>query len=339
MKVLVTGGAGYIGSHTTLCLLEEGHDVVVFDNLANSSIESLRRVQELTGRMVEFREGDLLDTTALDAVLSGGTFDAVIHFAGLKAVGESVANPLMYYKTNVVGTLNLLQSMENAGVRQLVFSSSATVYGASENVPLPESSPLDATNPYGRTKEQIEDILTDLSAADPRWSIAVLRYFNPAGAHESGRIGEDPRGVPNNLVPFVAQVAVGRRDKVKVFGRDYPTPDGTGVRDYIHVMDLAEGHLSALRYLEDRTGAFRWNLGTGQGSSVLEVIDAFSLAAAHAVIFEFAPRRPGDAALSYADVSAAQSELGWTAKRNLNQMCEDHWKWQRENPLGFESGN
>ncbi|MET3708937.1 UDP-glucose 4-epimerase [Arthrobacter sp. UYEF6] len=339
MKVLVTGGAGYIGSHTTLCLLEEGHDVVVFDNLANSSIESLRRVQELTGRMVEFREGDLLDTTALDAVLSGGSFDAVIHFAGLKAVGESVDNPLMYYKTNVVGTLNLLQSMEAAGVRQLVFSSSATVYGASENVPLPESSPLDATNPYGRTKEQIEDILTDLSAADSRWSIAMLRYFNPAGAHESGRIGEDPRGIPNNLVPFVAQVAVGRRDKVKVFGRDYPTPDGTGVRDYIHVMDLAEGHLSALRYLEDRTGAFRWNLGTGQGSSVLEVIEAFASAAGRPVPFEFAPRRPGDAALSYADVTAAQAELGWTAKRNLNEMCQDHWKWQRENPLGFEAAN
>lgn len=339
MKVLVTGGAGYIGSHTTLALLEAGHDVAVFDNLANSSVESLRRVQELTGRPVEFREGDLLDSDALDSVLSAGSFDAVVHFAGLKSVGESVAKPLTYYTTNVVGTLNLLKSMDAAGVRQLVFSSSATVYGASEDVPLPESSPLDATNPYGRTKEQIEDILTDLSAADSRWSIALLRYFNPVGAHESGRIGEDPRGMPNNLVPFVAQVAVGRREKVSVFGNDYPTPDGTGVRDYIHVMDLADGHLAALRYLDGRTGAFRWNLGTGQGSSVLEVIDSFGAAAGCAVPFEFAARRPGDAAISFADVSAANAQLGWKAKRNLSQMCQDHWKWQSANPLGFASEN
>lgn len=339
MKVLVTGGAGYIGSHTTLCLLEEGHDVVVFDNLSNSSVESIRRVEEATGGAVDFREGDLLDVAALDGVLSESSFDAVIHFAGLKAVGESVANPLMYYKTNVVGTLNLLQSMDAAGIRRLVFSSSATVYGASENVPLLECSPLDATNPYGRTKEQIEDILTDLSNADPDWSIALLRYFNPAGAHESGRFGEDPRGLPNNLVPFVAQVAVGRREKVKVFGNDYPTPDGTGVRDYIHVMDLAEGHMAALRYLAGRTGAFRWNLGTGQGSSVLEVIEAFSVVAGRTLPYEFAPRRAGDAAVSYADVSAAQADLGWTATRNLAQMCQDHWKWQSENPFGFKSGS
>lgn len=339
MKVLVTGGAGYIGSHTTLRLLEEGYDVVVFDNLGNSSVESIRRVEELTGRTVEFREGDLLDTAALDSVLSGHSFDAVIHFAGLKAVGESVRNPLVYYKTNVVGTLNLLQAMDAADVRQLVFSSSATVYGASEDVPLPESTPLDATNPYGRTKEQIEDILSDLSAADPRWSIALLRYFNPAGAHESGRIGEDPRGVPNNLVPFVAQVAVGRREAVKVFGNDYPTPDGTGVRDYIHVMDLAEGHLAALRYLNNRTGAFRWNLGTGHGSSVLEVIEAFGAAAGQTIPFHFAPRRPGDAAVSFADVSAARNQLGWTAQRDLAQMCVDHWNWQKANQLGFASSD
>lgn len=339
MKVLVTGGAGYIGSHTTLCLLEEGHDVVVFDNLSNSSVESLRRVEEATGRAVEFQEGDLLDAAAVDEVFSAGCFDAVIHFAGLKSVGESVVNPLKYYKTNVVGTLNLLQSMDAAGVRQLVFSSSATVYGTSEIVPLPESSPVNATNPYGRTKVQIEDILTDLSGADPGWRMALLRYFNPAGAHESGRIGEDPRGLPNNLVPFVAQVAVGRREKVMVFGNDYPTADGTGVRDYIHVMDLAEGHLAALRFLESRTGSFRWNLGTGQGSSVLEVIHAFGAAAGCTIPFEFAPRRPGDAAISYADASAAEAELGWTAKRNLTQMCQDHWRWQSENPLGFESGN
>jgi UDP-glucose 4-epimerase len=336
MKVLVTGGAGYIGSHTTLCLLEGGHDVVVFDNLANSNVESIRRVEELTGRTVAFQEGDLLNASDIRGVLRDGAFDAVIHFAGLKAVGESVSNPLLYYKTNVGGTLNLLESMDAEGVRRLVFSSSATVYGASEKVPLPESSPLDATNPYGRTKEQIEDILTDLSVADPRWSVAMLRYFNPAGAHESGRIGEDPRGIPNNLVPFVAQVAVGRRDEVQVFGNDYATPDGTGIRDYIHVMDLAEGHLSALRHLENRTGSFRWNLGTGKGSSVLEVIHAFSLAAGQNVPFKIAPRRPGDAAVSYADVSTAETELGWAAKRNLAQMCADHWKWQRENPMGFE---
>jgi UDP-glucose 4-epimerase len=339
MKVLVTGGAGYIGSHTTLCLLEEGCDVVVFDNLTNSSVESIRRVEELTGRTVEFREGDLLDTAALDSVLSGHSFDAVIHFAGLKAVGESVANPLVYYTTNVVGTLNLLQAMDAADVRRLVFSSSATVYGASEDVPLPESAPLDATNPYGRSKEQIEDILSDLSAADPRWSIALLRYFNPAGAHKSGRIGEDPQGMPNNLVPFVAQVAVGRRESVKVFGNDYPTPDGTGIRDYIHVMDLAEGHLAALRYLENRTGTFRWNLGTGHGSSVLEVIEAFGAAAGKTIPFDFAPRRPGDAAVSFADVSAARNQLGWTAQRDLARMCLDHWNWQSGNPLGFESTN
>lgn len=337
MKVLVTGGAGYIGSHTTLCLLEAGHDVVVFDNLVNSSAESLRRVEELSGGSIDFRLGDLLDAEAVDKVFAEGGFDAVIHFAGLKAVGESVERPLMYYRNNVVGTLNLLDSMDKAGVRRLVFSSSATVYGASEQVPLPESLPLDATNPYGRTKEQIEDILSDLNEADPRWSIAVLRYFNPAGAHESGRIGEDPKGHPNNLVPFVAQVAVGRRDKVMVFGNDYPTSDGTGVRDYIHVMDLAAGHLAALGYLVDKTGTFRWNLGTGRGSSVLEVIAEFAVAAGHSIPYEFAPRRPGDAAISYADATEAFDQLGWSAQRNMAQMCADHWRWQSTNPQGFEN--
>ncbi|WP_160664721.1 UDP-glucose 4-epimerase GalE [Pseudarthrobacter sp. ATCC 49987] len=335
MKVLVTGGAGYIGSHTTLCLLEEGHDVVVLDNLMNSDRESLRRVEKLTGRPVRFLEVDLLDAAAVDSVFDGGGFDAVIHFAGLKAVGESVAKPLMYYQNNVVGTLNLLHSMDAAGVRTLVFSSSATVYGTSESVPLVEKSPLDATNPYGRTKEQIEDILSDLGAADPRWSIALLRYFNPVGAHESGLIGEDPQGVPNNLLPFVAQVAVGRREKVMVFGNDYPTADGTGVRDYIHVMDLASGHLAALEYLKGKAGVFRWNLGTGRGSSVLEVIEEFGRAAGHAVPYEFAPRRPGDAAVSYADPSAALADLGWSARRDLAQMCEDHWRWQSSNPDGY----
>ena len=336
MKVLVTGGAGYIGSHTTLCLLEEGHEVVVFDNLANSSLESVRRVQDLTDKTVEFVEGDLLDASAVAAVFSGASFDAVIHFAGLKAVGESVADPLRYYRTNVVGTLNLLDGMNAAGVRRLVFSSSATVYGASEDVPLPETLPLNATNPYGRTKEQIEDILTDVSSADERWSIGILRYFNPAGAHSSGRIGEDPRGIPNNLVPFVAQVAVGRHKAVTVFGNDYPTPDGTGIRDYIHVMDLAEGHLAALHFLKSRTGVFQWNLGTGQGSSVLEVIEAFSIAAGKQIPFRFAPRRKGDAALSYADASSARDQLRWTARRNLARMCADHWNWQRSNPHGYD---
>lgn len=335
MKVLVTGGAGYIGSHATLCLLEAGHSVVVFDNLSNSSSESLRRVEGLTGQTIDFRVGDLLDISSLNEVFEEFPIDAVIHFAGLKSVGESVSEPLLYYKNNVVGTVNLLESMERAGVRTLVFSSSATVYGASEQVPLMEKLPLDATNPYGRTKEQIEDILTDMSAADPEWSIALLRYFNPVGAHESGVIGEDPRGIPNNLLPFVAQVAVGRRDKVMIFGNDYQTPDGTGVRDYIHVMDLATGHLAALNHVKEKTGAFRWNLGTGRGSSVLGVIDAFEKAAGRTIPFEFGPRRPGDTAVSYADASGALADLGWFARRDLAKMCEDHWRWQSANPYGY----
>lgn len=335
MKVLVTGGAGYIGSHMVLCLLEAGHDVVVLDNLANSSAESLRRVEELTGKHPEFIELDLLDALGVDNLFASGAFDSVIHFAGFKAVGESVAQPLKYYHNNIVGTLNLLASMDKHGVRSLVFSSSATVYGASEEVPLIEKMPLDATNPYGRTKEQIEDILSDLGASDPTWRVALLRYFNPVGAHESGRIGEDPSGIPNNLLPFVAQVAVGRREKVMVFGNDYPTPDGTGVRDYIHVMDLAAGHLAALGYLGSHAGVFTWNLGTGNGSSVLEVIQAFGDAAGKPIPFEFAPRRPGDAAVSYADPSAALADLGWSAHRSLAQMCADHWRWQESNPNGY----
>lgn len=335
MKVLVTGGAGYIGSHTTLCLLNDGHQVVVVDNLANSTAESVRRVVKITEKELHFKEIDLLDVDGLEAVFAESQFDAVIHFAGLKAVGESVEKPLMYYQNNVVGTLNLLHCMEKARVRTLVFSSSATVYGSAENVPLTEKSPLDASTPYGRTKEQIEDILSDLCAADSRWTVALLRYFNPVGAHESGFIGEDPQGTPNNLLPFVAQVAVGRRKKVVVFGDDYPTADGTGVRDYIHVMDLAAGHLAALSFLRTRTGAFRWNLGTGRGSSVLEVIQAFSDAAGRSIPIEFAPRRSGDAAISYADPSAALADLGWSADRSLVEMCEDHWRWQSQNPQGY----
>ena len=335
MRILVTGGTGYIGSHTTLELLQAGHDVVVMDNLANSSTESLNRVQELTGRTAAFVQADLLDPEALEAIFTEHSPEAVIHFAGLKAVGESVAKPLHYYRNNVAGTLNLLAAMDRHDVRTIVFSSSATVYGASEEVPLIEKMPMDAVNPYGRTKEQIEDILSDLGASDERWSIALLRYFNPVGAHESGRIGEDPTGVPNNLLPFVAQVAVGRRDKVMVFGNDYPTPDGTGVRDYIHVMDLAAGHLAALDYISARKGVMRWNLGTGNGSSVLEVLAAFSKAAGREVPYEFAPRRPGDAAVSYADPSAALAELGWSAGRSLDDMCRDHWNWQKQNPQGY----
>ncbi|MDD7835651.1 UDP-glucose 4-epimerase GalE [Paenarthrobacter sp. AB444] len=337
MKILVTGGAGFIGSHTVLVLLQEGHDVVVLDNLANSSRESLRRIQELTGMDLAFEQVDLLDVAALQEVFSMYSFDAVIHFAGLKAVGESVGNPLKYYNNNVVGTLNLLRCMELSGVRHLVFSSSATVYGDSPHVPLAEKLPMSATNPYGRTKEQIEDILTDLCASDERWSVALLRYFNPVGAHESGLIGESPQGVPNNLLPYVAQVAVGLRERVFVFGSDYSTPDGTGVRDYIHVMDLADGHLAALTYIRQRTGIFRWNLGTGKGISVLEVIDAFSRAAGRPIAYEIVQRRPGDAAVSYADPSAALADLGWSARRGLDQMCQDHWRWQAANPNGFVS--
>ncbi|GAA3283670.1 UDP-glucose 4-epimerase GalE [Paenarthrobacter aurescens] len=335
MKVLVTGGAGYIGSHTVLCLLNDGHEVVVLDNLRNSSPESLLRVEELAAKRIDLRRIDILDAAALDQVLAQGEFEAVIHFAGLKAVGESVENPLSYYRNNVVGTLNLLESMERAGVKKLVFSSSATVYGDSEHVPHVEKAPLDATNPYGRTKEQIEDILTDLGAAKPEWAIALLRYFNPVGAHESGLIGEDPRGTPNNLLPFVSQVAIGRRKKVTVFGNDYPTHDGTGVRDYIHVMDLASGHLAALNFIAPANGVYRWNLGTGRGSSVLDVIEAFRLASGRSIPYEFAARRPGDVAISYADASAALADLGWSAGKNLSQMCEDHWRWQSLNPLGY----
>ncbi|MGG5171105.1 UDP-glucose 4-epimerase GalE [Pseudarthrobacter sp. J1738] len=337
MSILVTGGTGYIGSHTVLALLEAGHEVVVLDNLANSSEESLARVAELTGKKATFHLADLNDTAALEKVFEAHSITAVIHFAGLKAVGESVAEPLNYYFNNVAGTISLLRTMEKYEVRTIVFSSSATVYGNDNPVPLIEKMVMDATNPYGRTKEQIEDILNDLGDSDPRWSVALLRYFNPVGAHESGRIGEDPAGIPNNLVPFVAQVAVGRREKVMVFGSDYPTPDGTGVRDYIHVVDLAAGHLAALNYISEHKGVRRWNLGTGKGSSVLEVLASFGKAVGKPIPYELAPRRPGDAAESYADTSAALADLGWSAVKNLDQMCEDHWRWQKNNPQGYNA--
>ncbi|MDN5879422.1 MAG: UDP-glucose 4-epimerase GalE [Micrococcaceae bacterium] len=335
MRILVTGGAGYIGSHTVLLLLEEGHDVHVLDNFTNSSPESLRRVAELTGRNATVHVADLLDAPTINRVLSESRAEAVIHFAGLKAVGESVAKPLEYYRNNVVGTLNLLEAMDAHDVRTLVFSSSATVYGDSQVLPLTEDQPLSATNPYGQTKLQIERILDDLAASDPRWNIAKLRYFNPVGAHESGRIGEDPQGIPNNLMPFVAQVAVGRREKVNVFGNDYETPDGTGVRDYIHVVDLGAGHLAALEYLQDHGGLHAWNLGTGNGSSVLEVIAAFERAADHEIAYEVVERRPGDVATSYGDPTLAREQIGWKAERGLEEMVTDMWRWQSNNPQGF----
>jgi len=335
MRLLVTGGAGYIGSHTALVLLEAGHDIVVADNLCNSRVESLRRVEALTGRSIEFHQVDLLDGPGLDAVFRRGPIDAVIHFAGLKAVGESVSQPVRYYHNNVTGTLVLCEVMQRHGVRTIVFSSSATVYGDPHTVPITEDFPLQATNPYGRSKLMIEEILRDVTVADPAWRVAILRYFNPVGAHPSGRIGEDPNGVPNNLVPYIAQVAVGRLPELPVYGDDYPTADGTGVRDYIHVMDLAQGHARALARLAHAPGIFTWNLGTGRGYSVLEMVAAFERASGRPVPYRIMPRRAGDIAACYADPSRAQAELGWSATRGLDAMCEDAWRWQSENPQGF----
>ncbi len=335
MRVLVTGGAGYIGSHTCLELLNAGHDVVVVDNLSNSKEESLQRVQALAGRPLTFHKVDLLDRPALDAVFAAAPVDAVIHFAGLKAVGESVTIPLRYFHNNVTGTLNLCEAMGTHGVRNLVFSSSCTVYGDPATVPITEDFPLSATNPYGRSKLFIEEILRDLWRSDPSWHIVLLRYFNPVGAHPSGHIGEDPNGIPNNLMPYVAQVAVGKLPVVRVFGDDYPTPDGTGVRDYIHVVDLALGHLCALDRLAAAPGVVAYNLGTGQGNSVLEVVAAFGRAAGRAIPYEIVGRRPGDVAASYADPSKARAELGWAATRTLNDMCADAWRWQSQNPNGY----
>ena len=335
MKVLVTGGAGYIGSHTVLELLNAGHDVCVVDNLSNSSEESLKRVSELTSRTVDFRDVDISDKPRLTQVVKGAGFDAVIHFAALKAVGESVAQPLRYYQNNITGTLVLCEVMQEQGVKNIVFSSSATVYGDPHTVPITEDFPLQATNPYGRTKLMMEYILSDLNVADPSFNVALLRYFNPIGAHESGRIGEDPAGIPNNLLPFVAQVAVGRREKVSVYGDDYPTPDGTGVRDYIHVVDLAVGHLRALEKLATAPGIVTCNLGTGRGYSVLEVIAAFEKASGKSVPHEIVARRPGDIAECYADPAFALQELGWKAERGIDEMCCDSWRWQSQNPNGY----
>jgi UDP-glucose 4-epimerase len=334
--ILVTGGAGYIGSHACVELLGAGHDVVVLDNLSNARRESLVRVAELTGREVPFVRGDIRDRAALDALFRTHRVDAVVHFAGLKAVGESVEKPLLYWDNNVGGSVTLLQAMAAAGVKTIVFSSSSTVYGDPASVPVREDFPTGTpTNPYGRSKLVVEQVLRDLAAADPSWSIALLRYFNPVGAHASGRIGEDPRGIPNNLMPYIAQVAVGRREALSVFGDDYPTPDGTGIRDYIHVVDLAAGHVKALEKLAEGTGTRVWNLGTGRGCSVLEVLRAFEKASGRTIPYRVVPRRAGDIAESWADPSKAERELGWKAVRGLDEMCADGWRWQERNPEGF----
>ena len=334
MNILVTGGAGYIGSHTCVELLNAGHRVVVFDNFCNSFQESLARVEKITGKKADLVIGDIRDRNALEQALREYSCDAVIHFAGLKAVGESVSKPLEYYDNNVVGTVRLLEAMQATGVSTLVFSSSATVYGDPQYLPLNEAHPLSASNPYGRSKIMIEDMLRDFHLAHPEWKIALLRYFNPVGAHESGLIGEDPQGIPNNLMPFVAQVAIGKRERLNIWGGDYQTPDGTGVRDYIHVVDLAVGHVKALEYLQ-QPQCFAVNLGTGIGYSVLDVVKAFEQASNRTLPYTIAARRPGDIASCYADPAQAKQLLGWEARRSLETMCADAWRWQTANPNGF----
>lgn len=334
MNILVTGGAGYIGSHTCLELLNSGYGVVVVDNLCNSDEEALRRVESLAGKTLKFYRGDLCDEPLLDRIFAENPIDAVIHFAGLKAVGESVSVPLRYYRNNIGGTLALCDAMQRAGVRNIVFSSSATVYGDPASVPVREDFPTSATNPYGQTKLMIERILSDLAVADKALRVTLLRYFNPIGAHESGRIGENPRGIPNNLMPYLTQVATGKLPRLRVFGSDYPTPDGTGVRDYIHVVDLARGHVAALKK-GDAPGVAIYNLGTGRGYSVLEVIEAFEKASGVKIPYEIVGRRPGDIAEVYADPTRAQRELGWAAQYGLERMCADSWRWQKQNPSGY----
>jgi len=337
MRILVTGGAGFIGSHTCVELLNQGHQVVVIDNLSNSQQEALTRVEKITGKTLQFHQLDLLDLSGLDRVFSKNRFDMVIHFAGLKAVGESVKIPLRYYENNVTGTINLLKAMTNRGVKNIVFSSSATVYGEPKTVPITEDFPLSATNPYGRTKLVIEQILGDLYTSDPAWNIAILRYFNPVGAHPSGLIGEDPQGIPNNLMPYISRVAVGKLEKLSVFGNDYPTPDGTGVRDYIHVDDLAKGHVAAVNKLTAHPGLVIYNLGTGQGTSVLEMITAFEKASGKKIPYVIGPHRAGDIPACFADPSKAQKELGWKAEKSILDMCVDAWHWQSQNPNGYLS--
>lgn len=336
MKILVTGGSGYIGSHTCLELLMAGHDVVAIDNLSNSKPAVFERIERICGRRAVFYKEDVRNGGKVAEILAEHGIEAVIHFAGLKAVGESVAQPLRYYDNNVTGSLALFSAMMETGVRSLVFSSSATVYGNPHSVPIHEDFPLSATNPYGRSKLMVEEILRDLILADDTWHIALLRYFNPVGAHESGLIGEDPGGTPNNLMPYISQVAVGRRKELQIFGGDYPTPDGTGVRDYIHVVDLAFGHIAALDWLRQHKGVHTFNLGTGQGKSVLEVVRAFEAVSGKHVPYRIVDRRPGDIAQCYADASRAEREFGWKAQRGITEMCRDTWNWQVKNPGGHE---
>lgn len=335
MQILVTGGAGYIGSHTCLELLKSNHEVIVVDNLMNSHVDSLSRVKEITKKPLTFYQVDILDEKGLGDVFERHSIDAVIHFAGLKAVGESVALPLHYYHNNITGTLVLCKLMQKYQVKNIVFSSSATVYGDPETVPIKENFPVGPTNPYGRTKLMIEEILQDIYVSDNEWNIGILRYFNPAGAHESGLIGEDPNGIPNNLLPFISQVAIGKLPELSVFGDDYPTPDGTGIRDYIHVVDLAIGHLKALEKLKSNPGAVIYNLGTGRGYSVLEAIAAFERASNKNIPYKIVDRRPGDIATCYADADFAKKELNWSADIGLEQMCVDAWRWQSMNPNGY----
>ncbi len=336
MSILVTGGAGYIGSHTCVELLNQGYDVVVVDNLANSSKKSLERVEEITGKKLTFYEADLLDRNAMEKIFEKEDIDSVIHFAGLKAVGESVSKPIEYYYNNITGTLILCDVMRNHGVKNIVFSSSATVYGDPAFVPITEECPKGKiTNPYGQTKSMLEQILTDIHTSDPEWNVILLRYFNPIGAHKSGKIGEDPKGIPNNLLPYVAQVAVGKLKCLGVFGNDYDTPDGTGVRDYIHVVDLAQGHVKAIEKIKENKGVLVYNLGPGKGYSVLDVVHAFEKACGKKINYEIKARRPGDIATCYADPAKAKAELGWEAKYGIDEMCADSWRWQSSNPNGY----
>ena len=336
MTILVTGGAGYIGSHTVVELQNAGYDVVVVDNLANSSEKSLQRVEAITGKKVPFYKADILDREAMNEIFDKEKIDCCIHFAGLKAVGESVQKPWEYYENNISGTLTLVDVMRKHGVKNIIFSSSATVYGNPAVIPITEECPKgQCTNPYGWTKSMLEQILTDIQKADPEWNVVLLRYFNPIGAHESGIMGEDPKGIPNNLLPYIAQVAVGKLEKVHVFGNDYPTPDGTGVRDYIHVVDLAIGHVKAIEHCSDKEGVHIYNLGTGNGYSVLDIVKAFSKACGKEIPYQIDPRRPGDIAECYADPAKAKAELGWEAKRGIDEMCADSWRWQSTHPDGF----
>ncbi|MEW8994297.1 UDP-glucose 4-epimerase GalE [Clostridium sp.] len=336
MAVLVTGGMGYIGSHTTVELLKEGYEVVIVDNLSNSKELVKDRIKAITGKEPKFYKYDVLNKEDMDKVFSENTIDSVIHFAGFKAVGESVAKPLEYYHNNLTSTFVLLELMRKYGVENFVFSSSATVYGDAKIIPITEDSPLSATNPYGRTKLMLEEILRDLYSSDNSWNIALLRYFNPVGAHESGTIGEDPCGIPNNLMPFITKVAIGELKELSVFGDDYDTPDGTGVRDYIHVVDLAKGHLKALEKLKTNSGLVTYNLGTGNGYSVLDIVKAFSEASGREIPYKITARRPGDIATCYSDPRKANEELGWKAEKGIKEMCEDSWGWQSQNPKGYE---